>query len=138
MHATASHRSNSNAPVMESTKSVLVIDDSASIRKLVCIALGGRGYELIESVDGAEALDLVRSRHVDLIICDVNMPKLDGISFLKELRELDEHRFTPVIMLTTESQEALKEEGHAAGARAWIVKPFQAEQLVSAVGRLLV
>ncbi len=138
MNATASRHIKLNTPAMESAKSILIIDDSASIRKLVSIALGGRGYELIESVDGAEGLDLVRSRSVDLIICDVNMPNLDGISFLQKIREIDAHRFTPVIMLTTESQEALKEQGHAAGARAWIVKPFQAEQLVAAVERLLV
>ena len=120
------------------SKKVMVIDDSLSIRKVVGLALKGAGYEVLEGADGAQALDQLRLSPVNLIICDVNMPNMDGISFLKNLRAEESLKFTPVIMLTTESQEALKAEGMAAGARAWIVKPFQPEQLLSAVSKLIV
>lgn len=122
----------------ETTRNVLVIDDSPSIRRMVQITLGGRGYNLSECEDGVEALFLIARFHVDLIICDVNMPNMDGITFLRRLRMQGRHRFTPVIMLTTECSSEQKSRGLEAGARAWIIKPFEAEQLVSAVSRLIV
>jgi two-component system chemotaxis response regulator CheY len=117
-------------------KTILIVDDSASMRRVVGIALKGAGYEVIEGCDGRDALSKLTGQKVHLIISDVNMPIMDGISFLKAVKALPTYKFTPVIMLTTESEESKKREGQAAGARAWVVKPFQPEQLVNAVQRL--
>jgi two-component system chemotaxis response regulator CheY len=117
-------------------KTILIVDDSASMRRVVGIALKGAGYEVIEGCDGRDALSKLTGQKVHLIISDVNMPIMDGISFLKAVKTLPAYKFTPVIMLTTESEESKKREGQAAGARAWVVKPFQPEQLVNAVQRL--
>ena len=117
-------------------KTILVVDDSASLRQVVSIALKGGGYDVIEACDGKDALSKLSGRKVNLIISDVNMPVMDGIAFVKEVKQSPTHRFTPIIMLTTESQEAKKQEGQAAGAKAWVVKPFKPEQLVQVVTRL--
>ncbi len=119
-------------------KSIMVVDDSASLRQVVSIALKSSGYDVIESVDGKDALSKLNGQKIHLIICDVNMPNMNGIEFVTEMKKLPNYKFTPVIMLTTESQEAKKAEGKAAGARAWITKPFQPSQLVDAVNRLCV
>ena len=118
------------------SKTIMVIDDSASIRQVVKITLSTAGYDIIEACDGKDALNKLTGRKINLIVCDVNMPNMDGISFLKNLKALPSHRFTPVIMLTTESQEAKKQEGKLAGARAWVVKPFKPEQMLEAVSKL--
>jgi len=118
-------------------KTVLVVDDSASLREVVGIALRGAGYEVIEGVDGRDAIGKLDGRKVHLIISDVNMPNMDGISFVKEVKRMDSYKFTPIIMLTTESQEGKKQEGQAAGAKAWVVKPFQPEQMLAAVQKLI-
>lgn len=118
-------------------KTILVVDDSASLRQVVSIALKGAGYDTIEACDGKDALGKIGGRKVHLIISDVNMPVMDGITFVKEVKKLPEHRFTPVIMLTTESQEAKKLEGQAAGAKAWVVKPFLPAQMLAAVSKLV-
>lgn len=118
-------------------KNILVIDDSASLRQVVGIALKSAGYDVVEAVDGKDALGKLDGRKFHLAICDVNMPNLDGIGFLKAMRELPNYRFTPVIMLTTEAGEDKKLAGQAAGARAWVVKPFQPQQMLAAVSRLL-
>ncbi|BAL26473.1 response regulator [Azoarcus sp. KH32C] len=118
-------------------KTILVVDDSSSLRQVVSIALKGAGYDTIEACDGKDALGKIGGRKVHLIISDVNMPVMDGISFVKEVKKLPEHRFTPVIMLTTESQEAKKLEGQAAGAKAWVVKPFLPAQMLAAVSKLV-
>ena len=102
-------------------KTILVVDDSASLRQVVSIALKGGGYDVIEACDGKDALSKLSGRKVNLIISDVNMPVMDGIAFVKEVKQSPTHRFTPIIMLTTESQEAKKQEGQAAGAKAWVV-----------------
>ena len=117
-------------------KLIMVVDDSASMRRVVGIALKGAGYDIIEGVDGKDALSKLTGQKVHMIISDVNMPVMDGIAFLKAVKQMPAYKFTPVIMLTTESAEDKKREGQAAGARAWVVKPFQPEQLVSAVQRL--
>ncbi|MCX9154741.1 response regulator [Niveibacterium sp. 24ML] len=117
-------------------KTVMVVDDSASVRQVVSITLKSAGYDVVEACDGKDALGKLNGQKLNLIICDVNMPNLDGISFVKELKKTTQHRFTPVIMLTTESEEAKKKEGQAAGARAWIVKPFQPAQMLNAVAKL--
>lgn len=118
------------------SKTILVVDDSASMRQVVSIALKAEGYTVIEGKDGKDALDRLTGQKVHLIISDVNMPNMDGISFVKAVKALPGYRFTPILMLTTESEEAKKREGQAAGARAWMVKPFRSEQLLAAVQKL--
>jgi two-component system, chemotaxis family, chemotaxis protein CheY len=118
-------------------KTVMVVDDSASLRQVVSIALKGAGYDTIEACDGKDALSKLNGTKIHLIISDVNMPNMDGITFLKELKQLPNHKFTPVIMLTTESQEGKKAEGQAAGAKAWVIKPFQPQTMLTAVAKLI-
>ena len=108
------------------SKTIMIVDDSASLRQVVSIALKGAGYETIEACDGKDALNKLTGK-IHLIISDVNMPNMDGITFVKEVKKLPNYKFTPVIMLTTESQANKKAEGQAAGAKAWVVKPFQPE-----------
>jgi two-component system, chemotaxis family, chemotaxis protein CheY len=117
-------------------KTILVIDDSASLRQLVRMSLQTAGYDVVEADDGSTALTKLDGRKLHLAVCDVNMPKLDGISFVRQARAKADYRFLPVIMLTTESQESKKLEGKAAGAKAWITKPFQPSQLLDAVAKL--
>jgi two-component system chemotaxis response regulator CheY len=119
------------------SKTILVVDDSAAIRQVVSITLKGAGYEVIEAGDGSEALSKLTGQRVHLIISDVNMPVMDGLTFLKQVKARPEYKFTPVIMLTTESAEAKKQEGQAAGAKAWMVKPFQPAQMLNAVSKLV-
>jgi len=119
------------------TKKILVIDDSASLREVVSIALQGAGYEVVQAADGKQALDKLDGSRIHLAICDVNMPVMDGISFVKEAKKRQEYRFMPIIMLTTESRESRKNEGQMAGAKAWIVKPFRPEQMLHAVAKLI-
>ena len=114
-------------------KTVLIVDDSATIRQVVGMTLKGAGYEVMEACDGKDALRKLDGKKINLIISDVNMPNMDGISFVKEAKKLASYKFTPVIMLTTESQDSKKQEGQAAGAKAWVVKPFQPEQMLAAV-----
>jgi|SRR6185369_13340389 len=119
---------------------IMVIDDSVSLREVVGIALRSAGYDVIEACDGKDALDKLHAldgRRMRLIICDVNMPVMDGISFVKQMKQLPEHRFIPIIMLTTESRESRKLEGQLAGAKAWVVKPFRPNQLLRAVAKLI-
>lgn len=118
-------------------KTVMIVDDSASLRQVVNIALSGAGYEVVEACDGRDALGKLDGRKVHLIISDVNMPNLDGIGFVKQVKQLADYKFTPIIMLTTESQEQKKAEGQAAGAKAWVVKPFQPGQMLNAVSKLI-
>jgi two-component system, chemotaxis family, chemotaxis protein CheY len=118
-------------------RTVLIVDDSASLRQVVGITLRGAGYDVIEANDGMHALSTLDGRKVHLIISDVNMPNMDGITFVRKLKALPDYRFTPVMMLTTESEQGKKEEGKAAGARAWMVKPFQPAQMLAAVSKLV-
>lgn len=115
---------------------ILIVDDSASLRHVVTIALEGAGYEVISAADGKEALALLDGSKINLVICDVNMPVMDGITFVKEVKKLPQYRFMPIIMLTTESRESRKSEGQMAGAKAWVVKPFRPEQILHAVAKL--
>lgn len=119
------------------TKSILIVDDSSSLRQVVGIALRGAGYDVIEAHDGRDALNRLTGQKVHLIISDVNMPHMDGIAFLKAVKQLPAYKFTPVIMLTTESAEARKDEGRAAGAKAWVTKPFSPASLLCAVQKLV-
>jgi len=118
-------------------KTVLIVDDSASLRQVVSIALKGAGYNVIEASDGRAALSRLDGTKIALVISDVNMPNMDGITFVREMKKLPAYRFTPVIMLTTESQDEKKREGQAAGAKAWVVKPFQPAQMLAAVAKLV-
>jgi two-component system chemotaxis response regulator CheY len=118
-------------------KTIMVVDDSLAIRQVVSIALKGAGYDVIEGCDGRDALSKLTGQKVHLIISDVNMPNMDGISFVKAVKQLPNDKFTPIIMLTTESQEVKKQEGQAAGAKAWVVKPFKPEQMLGAVAKLV-
>ncbi len=118
-------------------KTIMIVDDSTSLRQVVGIALKGAGYDVIEACDGCDALAKLTGQKVHLIISDVNMPNMDGISLVKEIKKHPNYKFTPVMMLTTESQEAKKAEGQAAGAKAWVVKPFQPPQMLDAVSRLV-
>lgn len=117
-------------------KTIMIIDDSASMRQVVGITLRGAGYDVLEGVDGIDALARLKGQKVHLIISDVNMPNMDGISFVKAVKLVPAYKFTPIIMLTTESEESKKIQGQAAGAKAWVVKPFQPAQLLMAVQRL--
>ncbi|VVP58909.1 response regulator [Pseudomonas fluorescens] len=118
-------------------KTVMVVDDSSSVRQVVSITLKGAGYDVIEASDGKDALTKLNGQKIHLMISDVNMPNMDGITLVKEVKKLANYKFTPIIMLTTESQEAKKQEGQAAGARAWVVKPFQPAQMLAAVSKLI-
>lgn len=118
-------------------KTILIVDDSASVRQVVTITLKQAGYEVIDAADGQEALAKLDGRKYHLVISDVNMPRLDGIGLLKQMKDKPAYKFTPVIMLTTEAGESKKQEGRAAGAKAWMVKPFNPDQLLGAVSKLV-
>jgi two-component system chemotaxis response regulator CheY len=118
-------------------KTILIVDDSASVRQVVSLALRGAGYSVIEGCDGVDGLSKLTGQRVHLIISDVNMPNMDGITFVQEVKKLAMYKFTPIIMLTTEAQEAKKLQGQAAGAKAWVVKPFQPAQMLAAVSKLI-
>jgi two-component system, chemotaxis family, chemotaxis protein CheY len=118
-------------------KTIMIVDDSASMRQVVAIALKGAGYDVLEGRDGADALTKLTGQKVHLIISDVNMPNMDGITFLKAVKQMPAYKFTPIIMLTTESAAEKKAEGQAAGAKAWMVKPFKPEMLLGAVQKLV-
>ena len=118
-------------------KTILVVDDSVAVRQVVAIALKSAGYDVIEGCDGRDALAKLDGKKIHLIISDVNMPNMDGISFVKAVKQLPNYKFTPIIMLTTESQEARKQEGQAAGAKSWVVKPFKPDQMLNAVAKLV-
>lgn len=119
------------------SKKILIVDDSTSVRVVVTTALKGAGYEVIEASDGQAALGKLDGQKIHLVISDVNMPNMDGITFVQEMKKRPAYRFTPVIMLTTESEDAKKREGQAAGAKAWMVKPFQPAQMLAAVSKLV-
>ena len=118
-------------------KTILIVDDSTSFRNVVGLALKDAGYEIIQACDGKDALSKLDGKKINLIISDVNMPFMDGLSFVKTAKQLTAYKFTPVIMLTTESGDAKKAEGKAAGVRAWVVKPFQPPLLLDAVAKLI-
>ena len=116
---------------------ILAVDDSSSMRQMVAFTLKGAGYQVVEAADGQEALNKAKSQSFDLIITAVNMPIMDGITFIKNLRGEANYKFTPMLMLTTESSSDKKAAGKAAGATGWIVKPFNPDQLLSTVKKVL-
>ncbi len=119
-------------------KTIMIVDDSASLRQVVGIALRGAGYEVLEACDGQDALKkLAGTAKVHMILSDVNMPNMDGISFVKAAKQLPACKFTPIAMLTTESASAKMQAGKDAGAKAWVTKPFKPKQLLQVVQKLV-
>jgi len=118
-------------------KTIMIVDDSASIRQVVSLTLKGAGFDVITGVDGVDALKKLNGVKIHLLITDVNMPNMDGITLVQEAKKLPAYKFTPMMMLTTESSDAKKQAGRAAGAKAWLVKPFQPPMLLAAVSKLI-
>jgi len=118
-------------------KTILTVDDSPSIRQMVSFTLKNAGYEVIEAGDGNIGLNQAKSNPCNLIITDQNMPGMDGLSMIKALRSLPSYKTTPILMLTTESSDAMKQAGRAAGATGWIVKPFNPQTMVDVVRKLI-
>ncbi|CAN0622787.1 two-component system, chemotaxis family, chemotaxis protein CheY [Burkholderia multivorans] len=118
-------------------KTIMIVDDSAAVRQVVNISLRGAGYDVIEACDGKDAIQKLSGQKIHLIISDVNMPNMDGISLVKAIKEIPAYKFTPIVMLTTESQDDKKKQGQAAGAKAWMVKPFNPPQLLTVVQKLV-
>lgn len=119
-------------------KKIMTVDDSATIRQMLNFTLTDAGFEVIEAVDGVDACTKLKDNPVNMVITDLNMPQMDGIELIREVRKDPANRFVPIIMLTTESQETKKQEGKSAGASGWIVKPFSPEQLLAVVKMVLV
>jgi len=118
-------------------KLIMIVDDSASLRQVVAIALKGAGYDVLEASDGKDALTKLSGQKVHLIVSDVNMPNMDGISMVKEIKKLPNYKFTPIMMLTTESDMDKKMAVKQADAKGWLVKPFQPPTLLDAVSKLV-
>lgn len=118
-------------------KLVLTVDDSASIRQMVAFTLKSAGYEVMEAVDGEDGLSKAKGRSADLVLTDQNMPRMDGLTLIKSLRGLPQYRATPILMLTTESSDAMKSAGRAAGATGWLVKPFDPQKLLEVVKKVI-
>lgn len=117
--------------------SILAVDDSASMRQMVSFTLKGAGYDVVEAVDGVDALNKAKTKKFDCVVTDVNMPNKDGITLIKDLRALPDYKFVPMLMLTTESGADKKLQGKAAGATGWIVKPFNPDQLLKTIQKVL-
>jgi two-component system chemotaxis response regulator CheY len=118
-------------------KTILSVDDSASIRQMVKLTLSGAGYDVIQANDGAEGLEKAKGAKVDMVMTDLNMPVMNGLALIKELRKLPAYQGVPILFLTTESDATLKSEAKAAGATGWITKPFQQDQLIAVVKKVL-
>ena len=116
---------------------ILAVDDSASMRQMVSFTLKGAGFDVSEASDGAEALEIAKNDKFDLVLSDVNMPNMDGITLTRELRSLPDYKYTPILVLTTESGGDRKMEGKSAGATGWIVKPFNPDQLLNTIKRVM-
>ena len=119
------------------SNTALVVDDSTSMRQMVSFTLKESGFDVIEAGNGVEALQNVDGKSVTVVVTDLNMPEMDGMTLIKELRSKSEYKFTPILMLTTESQDSKKQEGRAAGATGWIVKPFNPEQLMQVIKKVV-
>jgi two-component system chemotaxis response regulator CheY len=117
--------------------SILAVDDSASMRQMVAFTLKGAGYNVIEAADGQEAYDKAKGESVDLVLTDQNMPRMDGITLVKNLRALATYTSTPILILTTESSDEMKALGRAAGATGWLVKPFDPSKLLDVVRKVI-
>ncbi|HUJ16993.1 MAG TPA: response regulator [Nitrospirota bacterium] len=118
-------------------KTVLVVDDSASMRQLVAFTIKEAGHDVLVAENGRDALGKIAGAKIDMVITDLNMPEMDGIELIRKLRGLPAFKFSPIVMLTTESQESKRQEGKQAGASGWIVKPFSPEQLLDVVKKFV-
>jgi two-component system chemotaxis response regulator CheY len=118
-------------------KTILAVDDSVSIRQMVAFTLKGAGYDVVEAVDGADALEKAKGRTVNLVLTDHNMPRMDGLTLIQSLRVLPNYRTAPMLVLTTESSDAMKAQGRAAGANGWLVKPFDPTRLLEVVRKVI-
>ncbi len=118
-------------------KTVLAVDDSASIRQMVSFTLKSAGYDVIEAVDGMDGLEKAKAKGVNLVLTDQNMPRMDGLTLIKSLRAMPQYAATPILMLTTESSDAMKSQGRAAGATGWLVKPFDPQKLIEVVRKVI-
>jgi two-component system chemotaxis response regulator CheY len=118
-------------------KTALIVDDSITMRQMVAFTLRGAGFQVVEAEHGQDALDKIGSHPVNVVITDLNMPVMDGFTFIKNVRAMPCHKFLPILMLTTESQLSKKEQGKAVGATGWIVKPFDPEKLLQVVAKVL-
>lgn len=118
-------------------KTVLAVDDSASIRQMVSFTLKSAGYDVIEAVDGMDGLDKAKQKSVSLVLTDQNMPRMDGLALIQSLRALPAYKTVPILMLTTESSDAMKSQGRAAGATGWLVKPFDPQKLIEVVRKVI-
>ena len=118
-------------------KCILVVDDSETVRQVLQMTLANAGFDVVEAEDGVDALNKLSGAQVDMLITDLNLPNMDGLDLIKRVREAGDHRFTPIVMLTTESSEEKKLAGREAGASGWIVKPFKPEQLLKVVKMVL-
>ena len=118
-------------------KTVLAVDDSVSIRQMVSFTLKSAGYDVIEAVDGMDGLDKAKGTNVNLVLTDQNMPRMDGLALIKSLRALPSYQTVPILMLTTESSDAMKTQGRAAGATGWLVKPFDPQKLIEVVRKVI-
>ena len=118
-------------------KSILAVDDSASIRSMVSFTLKSAGYEVIEAVDGVDALTKAKTKTMNMVLTDQNMPRMDGLTLVKNLRGLAQYKTVPILMLTTESSDAMKVQGRAAGATGWLVKPFDPQKLIEVVKKVI-
>ncbi len=117
--------------------SILAVDDSASMRQMVSFTLKSAGYNVVEAVDGQDAYEKAQGRSFDLVLTDQNMPRMDGISLTKKLRETPQFKTTPILMLTTESSDQMKQAGRAAGATGWLVKPFDPNKLIEVIKKVI-
>lgn len=118
-------------------KLVLAVDDSRSLRQMVCFSLKTAGFQVTEAVDGLEALELAKSQQFDLVLTDQNMPRMDGLSLIQQLRQLPSYQKVPILMLTTEASDEMKAKGRAAGATGWLVKPFDPDRLIAVVHKVI-
>jgi two-component system chemotaxis response regulator CheY len=118
-------------------KTILAVDDSTSIRQMVTFTLKGAGYDVMEAADGQDGLAKAKTKAVDLVLTDQNMPKMDGLTLIKSLRGMPQYKSTPILMLTTESSDTMKSQGKAAGATGWLVKPFDPQKLLEVVKKVI-
>jgi len=121
---------------MEMKKTILTVDDSTSIRQMVAFTLKSAGYEVTEAIDGQDALDKANQQAFDLVLTDINMPRMDGLNLLEKLRSTSQYEAIPILMLTTESGDEMKTKGRAAGATGWLVKPFNPESLLEVIKKV--
>jgi two-component system chemotaxis response regulator CheY len=117
--------------------SILAVDDSASMRQMVSFTLKNSGYQVIEAIDGQDAIEKLNGKQVDLVLTDQNMPRMDGLSLVKNLRAMPQYKATPILILTTESSDQMKQQGRAAGATGWLVKPFDPVKLIEVIHKVI-